>query len=264
LLTNARSVVLFRVHEDKDIFRQALAKLRREVSPLDVQAVIYLKDKSDPPRTFENEYIVDHADLQTLPYEARLRGFDPDNSRNYNELPVLHFYRANPDYDVYWIVECDVHYSGSWGDLFDTLSTSRADLLTTTIADRADNPDWYHWGGLRQGDTPAPPDLCVKVFMPFARVSRAALAAIDEAYVAGWTGHPEGTWPTICRLRNLAIEDLGGDGTFTPARWKNKHYRNTLCDPYLSPGTFRFRPPVTMAEIEASSPAPLLWHPVKS
>jgi hypothetical protein len=258
------SVILFRVHEDVDLYRDALAKLRAELPTYRVEVVSYLKHKTAATGVFDRGYIVDAADIARLPYEVRLSGFNPDDPTAYNELPVMHFFRANPGYDYYWIVEYDVHCAGRWSALFEALATSSADLLGTTIMDRSESPDWWHWSHLHWGDAPLPLEACVRAFMPFGRVSRAALTAIDAAYVDGLTGHPEGGWPTVCRMRGLTIEDIGGDGPYTPERWKNKHYWNTRGDPWLAPGSFIYRPVMSMAEIDDSAPPPMLWHPIKA
>ncbi len=95
--------------------------------------------------------------------------------------------------------------------------------------------------------------------MTIHRASRAAMAALDAAYRAGWTGHCEGAWPTFATRAGLSLADLGGDGPFTPARLRGRFYSNTPGDLYLAPGSFVFKPVLH----RVGSKRDMLWHPVK-
>jgi hypothetical protein len=75
------------------------------------------------------------------------------------------------------------------------------------------------------------------------------------------------TWTSVCKTRDLKIEDLGSTGRYTPPRWRGQHYSNTPLQPTLSPGTFVFRPAFRDDAISAESlkpgRRPMLWHPIK-
>src|SRR5262249_43118806 len=147
-----------------------------------------------------------------------------------------------PDYDYYWIIEYDVRFSGAWPDLLADLSTSGADLLCTTMQTWTENPNWAHWNTLTTGGEDVPPERRVKGFMPFCRLSRALLAACDARYRRGWSGHSEVLWPTIASLAGLRLEDIGGNGGFTPVERRGRYYQNTPSEWSQFPGTFVYRP----------------------
>jgi hypothetical protein len=182
-----------------------------------------------------------------------------------NDLPVLAFYKEQPRYDFYWIVEYDVRYTGHWGAFFNELRSSDADYLGTTIQDFEQNPSWYWWPTLINSPTVSLQRF--RCFSPFCRLSARALSTIDEWYQDGGTGHYELTWTSVCKTRGLKIEDLGSSGRYTPARWRGQHYSNTPIQPTLSPGTFVFRPPFREDTMRAEGlkhdNRPMLWHPIK-
>ena len=185
----------------------------------------------------------------------------------HTDLPVLHFYRQNPDFERYWYIEYDVRFSGRWGTFFAAFENSRADLLTTTIRSAAADPDWWIWFkfGTPEGPSAIVPDFRweqrMGAFMPVFRASKRAMETMDAAYREGWSGHLEVTWPTILHNAGLVLEDLGGAGAFTARANRGRFYHNTLLDPAYAPGSFVYRPlkwPVWRPRRNT------LWHPVKT
>lgn len=258
------SVVLFRVHEDNEFNRNSLSSLRAQLPQYNVVCVSYMKQEPTRSGVFVDAHIITADTVRALPYNVKLRNFDPDNVRGFSELPAMSFFRKYPNHDFYWIIEYDVQFSGRWSELFRELSSSDADFLGTTILSKSKYPDWMHWHTLSFKENPLPSQYCIKSFMPFARVSRAALTNIDHLYAGGLSGHPEATWPTTCAMSNLRIEDIGGHGPYTPPKWRGKHYTNTPLDPAIAPGTFICAPPYRKATIDSTELTSMLWHPVKS
>ncbi|MBD0275627.1 MAG: hypothetical protein ICV73_27325, partial [Acetobacteraceae bacterium] len=82
---------------------------------------------------------------------------------------------------------------------------------------------------------------------------------VDKAYREGWGGHLECSFATIASVSGLTIADLGGDGDFTPDRYRGRFYSGTIRDVYRAPGTFVFKP----VFFRAGSRPDMLWHPVK-
>jgi hypothetical protein len=197
----------------------------------------------------------DESDLAQLGY-AQSAALRPPH------IDAMRFFQAYPGYDAYWFIEYDVRYTGDWAALLGELSSSPADLLATVVQRRAEHPQWAHWPGFSAGREILPECAYVKIFAPLMRLSAAALRAVDAAYKAGWSGHYEVLWPSAIAAAGLGIEEIGGEGTFTPAARRGRYYTNTRLDPYLSPGSFVFRPSLPEDEIPAT-PA-RLWHPVKS
>jgi len=257
--------VLYRTHVLNPMVRREIERLRSEVVG-DHFVVGYLKDNAaalGPPDATHRMYR--QSDLANLPYPNKAIFVDWAKPIGDNDLPVLAFYREQPGYDFYWVVEYDVRYTGHWGTLFAELRSSGADYLGTTIQDYDENPRWVWWHTLVN----VRPSLLerVRCFSPFARLSNAALAVIDQWYRDGGAGHYELTWPSVCKTKGLIIEDIGGSGRYTPERWQGHHYSNAPLHPALSPGTFVWRPAFREDALPTESlkhgGRPMLWHPIK-
>lgn len=176
------------------------------------------------------------------------------------ELPVLLFFRSNPHYEYYWVVEYDVRFTGCWKDLFDAFDSSQSDLLGTSLIYRHQLPQWSHWPSVSiEGQDAGDRDSWIKGFFPAYRLSARALRVMDKAYARGATGHMEGLMPTVIANAGLSIEDLGGSGPFVAPGNENRFYTNNPFSNLLSPGTFVYRP---IRERPGSEPGKL-WHPVK-
>ena len=177
-------------------------------------------------------------------------------------VPCLRALRA----DHLWVMEYDVDFAGRWDDLFATYRDNDADLLTTTLMYRSQSADWPHWK-----TAAAPPWVpeagMVRALHPLMRVSRelvnwyaVAMADVD------WDGHYEFTLPTSALAGGARIEDLGGDGPFTPESRRGRVYvGRTPAGPPADP-TFAFRPVRSRYFHEAPERFErrgLLYHPVK-
>ncbi|MEP6809217.1 MAG: hypothetical protein ABI992_03170 [Chthoniobacterales bacterium] len=264
----ARDVILYYSHVDTPAVRREVAALRAQ---LDGRYDIFVIGSCASPAALRGIEAVPVraytlAELQALPYPGKMARFRPDDYIGYVDLAPMRFYLEQPRYEHYWIIENDVRYCGEWGTLFEELRTSEADLLCTTVQRRAENPGWAHWHTLGTGEVQVPPERQLKGFIPFGRVSRRLFAACDARYRAGWCGHSEVLWPTIALEAGMRVEDIGGDGNFTPPAWRGRHYYNAAQDWSLFPGTFVYRPCFTEQEICGPSgrfPG-WLWHPVKA
>jgi hypothetical protein len=179
----------------------------------------------------------------------------------HSELVPLHFYVQHDDYDYYWMIEYDVRFSGNWRNLFRHFESSGADLLATCVRSAGDDPDWMYWNTLERppGEPPLRTEEKLTCFLPFYRVSRAAMAALDEGYRQGWGGHAEAAVPTILHRKGLHIEDLGGSGRFVTPVNQGRWYSNDPNDLAGAPGSFVARP----VRFSMGSEPDMLWHPVK-
>src|SRR5262249_502469 len=85
-------------------------------------------------------------------------------------IPVL----SGLDPDHLWVCEYDVDYAGAWHELFDRVSSSEADLLTSTLLYRRHHRKWRCW---RRAAAPedVPRRRWVRSFNPLMRVSRSLL-----------------------------------------------------------------------------------------
>jgi hypothetical protein len=264
---SANEAVLYRTHIFNPIIRREIRRLRSEVADCDHFVVGYLKGNAvvpAPPNKTLRMYR--RGDLADLPYPNKTIFVDWRAPVGDNDLPVLAFYREQPDYDFYWVVEYDVRYTGHWSTFFDELRSSGADYLGTTIQDYEENPHWVWWHTLV--NAPTGKLRRVRCFSPFCRLSNGALSAIDQWYRDGGAGHYEMTWTSVCKTKGLRIEDIGGRGRYTPERGRGQHYANTPLKPSLSPGTFVWRPAFRDGMIPAEGVkyggGPMLWHPIKA
>jgi len=263
-----RDVVLYYSHVDSPSVRRELAALRTQLdSRYDIVVVGYCR-LPDALRGIDAvpAYAYSASDLRTLPYPGKIGRFKPHDYIGNGDLAPLRFFQERPDYDRYWIIENDVRFGGDWSSLFEELASSDADLLSTTVLRHADNPDWVFWHTLITGGEEIPLDRRVKGFSPFARISRRLLEACDVRYREGWSGHAEVLWPTIAIETGFRVEDIGGDGPFTPAARRGRYYYNTPNHWSLFPGTFVYRPCFTDRDLSGpKSRFPgWLWHPVKA
>ncbi|MFN3232001.1 MAG: hypothetical protein ACE363_07545 [Alphaproteobacteria bacterium] len=174
-------------------------------------------------------------------------------------LPPIVFFKKNPHYDHYWVVEYDVCYTGSWGAFFGHFAASDADLLGTTLVRRTDFPDWHQWDGVDIHDESIAERDYVRGFYPVCRFSRRALEQLDGDLRRGVKGHQEALLATLLLAAGQKIEDIGDDGEFVSATNRGRFYRNNPAREWLTPGTFTYRPVRERAGREPD----MLWHPVK-
>src|SRR5262245_36305168 len=168
------------------------------------------------------------------------------------------YFRENPEYDYYWLMEYDVRFSGHWMVFFRHFANSSSHLLATTLFDHDFRPGWEHWKTLKSPQD-VPHRERVRALLPLYRLSNPALQVLHQAYCEGWSGHYEVTTPTILKTSGFSLEDFGGSGSYVAEGNYNRFYRNSPGIPGLAPGTFTY----AANQISAAYPPNLLWHPVK-
>jgi hypothetical protein len=281
-----RDAILYRARKVTRVVQREIDRLAYDLPDLSIFVVCY-----DPAyqsvlhSTPGRVYCYGQRDLHKLPYPQKLGDVDwadPTSQpasepvdmrffrrmeRGHQDLPVMKFFLDHPDFDRYWVIEDDVRCSGPWSDTFTDLERSRADLLMAAVQHYSEVPNWQWWTHLVTGDDASVLDQRVKGFLPFCRLSAACLEAIDRKYRQGWGGHYEVTWPTVALASGLTIEDIGGEGSYTPAERRGRHYVCTLGSWHLFPGTFVYRPPFhDMGDSKFGKEVTsytMLWHPVK-
>jgi hypothetical protein len=205
-----------------------------------------------------------HAALPSRARQCAERG-----TKLYGFIDLAHFAIARqiPDFDHYWFVEYDVDFSGRWTTLFEAFADCQADLLGTTIYPRDMDPEWYFWPEFTPGRG-ALSRHHMRGFFPIVRLSRRFMDTYAAEVGNGWAGHFEALYPTLAAVHGLAVEDIGGDGPLVPAARRGRYYSNSSSDEFLSPGSFRFRPPIASRYYSpgaAEFPKPdFLWHPIKT
>jgi hypothetical protein len=166
-----------------------------------------------------------------------------------------------------WVVEYDVDFSGHWSRLFEQFTASNADLLTTTIAPKAETAQWYHWRHARAPATVSEA-ASYRAFHPVMRISRRFAEAYSRLVAdPAWQGHYEFTLPTAAAAGGFVLEDIGGSGPFVSPERRNRNYVNNSGNGFLCPGTFLWRPsrPSYFHEAPAAfEQADKLYHPIKT
>ncbi len=243
---SGREAVLFRAHRATPGTLACFERLVREVEPArDVWVVGQCEDgEALAPFRHPRCRAYSTAALAGLGYPYRRNPISLYELTGQADLPVLLFFREHPDYARYWIVEYDVRYTGNWRWLLDDCGQSQADLLGTTVMRYAENPAWANWPSVDTAPDDVPKSDWAKAFIPFGAATPRLLAAIDARCRRGWRGYFEALWGIAALHAGLAIEDIGGRGSFVPQGREGRHYWNTPQDPHLRPGSFVFRPTV--------------------
>lgn len=252
---------IFLTHQRSPRIRRHFERLVRESSHLVTWSFVFNDGPSAHPKApfrYEDPALVLPSRYQAMVRNGGVYGGYLDTLF----VPVM---QALPAEHV-WLIEYDVDYSGSWGDLFGEFQDSQADLLTTSVMYKSEDPDWPHW---KTATTPSwvGDDQLVRSLNPLMRVSQQllntyAVAMTDE----DWYGTYEWTLATIAHLSGSVVEDLGNQGSFTPASRAGRVYIGKSPAGTPEDMTFRFRParrryfhenPSAFAEPD------MVYHPIK-
>jgi hypothetical protein len=181
-------------------------------------------------------------------------------------VPVLSGLAAAQGAEHVWVCEYDVDLAGRWGDLFERFADNTADLLTTTLMFRHEQPKWPWWRSAAAPDG-VPPQRWVRSLNPLMRLTPGLLAAYAEAMAdPAWQGHYEFTLATVACETGHRVEDLGGEGSFVPTGRERSTYVGKSPAGRPQDLTFGFRPvrPHYFHEAPDEFEQPgLLYHPVK-
>jgi hypothetical protein len=281
-----RDAIIYRARQVTPVVQREIARLARDLPDLKIFIVCYDPNYQSALHSTPGKiYCYGQRDLHSLPYPQKLCGVnwanptsrppsEPMDQRffrkmemGHQDLPVLKFFLDHPDFDGYWVIEDDVRCSGPWSDIFTELAQASADLLITAVQNHSEVPYWHWWDHMVTGNDKLPLDQRVKGFLPFCRLSAACLQALDRKYRQGWGGHYELTWPSVALASGLRVEDIGGEGSYTPAGRRGRFYACTLGSWHLFPGTFVYRPAfhdMGVSEFGKNvTSCTMLWHPVK-
>jgi hypothetical protein len=252
---------IFLTHRDSPRIRRHFDRLVAETGPLVRWHFVLSRDSY--PRPDATFAYADPAEAMPARYrEMEANGGVQGGYLDTLLVPVL---GGLPD-DRLWVCEYDVDFAGRWGDLFARYADDDADLLTTTLLYRTEQPDWPWWPGA--GAPPEiPEDRWVRSLNPLMRLSRRLL----DTYVAAvtddrWRGHYEFTLATVALTAGFRIEDLGGEGSFVPPGRERSVYVGRTPAGRPSDQTFGFRPVRRRyfhERPERFEQPGMLYHPVK-
>lgn len=262
-----KTAIIWLTHVEDDQIFKAFERLEREARDKFPVYGIYSSGVTSAPSRHPRIRTLCNEDLRAA-IPTRAHGLRPAGDIVSGFVDLLHFAAVDavPDHDYYWLIEYDVDFSGNWLSFFNDFVDSRADVLGTTLFPKKMDVNWWHWRSFE-----APYALskrkCIRGFFPILRLSRKMIELYRRA-VPAWAGHYEALYPTIASQSGLFVEDIGGDGPFTPFHRCHRYYWNTYGDGNLSPGCFRYRPPVSNCyygeRASNFSHVDVLWHPIKT
>ncbi|MGG5808739.1 hypothetical protein [Falsiroseomonas sp. CW058] len=268
----ARTLLLFQTHYLDRALERAFRRLARQAPPhFECRVLVHLPPGRPAPARLSRvpHHLVRTDELRAMPYPRKTADADWTGrpwemwGGGHCDLIALHGMLAHPGFDRYWVMEYDVAFTGDWGRFFAAFEGSDADLLTTCIRERADDPAWVCWPSLQGGaHGDAAQAFATAAFLPLWRVSARLVAAMDAAYRDGYGGHVEASWSSLARARGMKLEDIGGDGPFVAEGNRRRFYTaspSTALQFYLAPGTFFAKPHMYRPGRRRDT----LWHPVK-
>lgn len=252
---------IFLTHRESPRIRRHFDRLVEETGPLVTWHFVLSRDaypRPEAPFSYPDPAEVLPARYRAMAEHGGVQGGYLDTLL----IPVLSGLEA----DQLWVCEYDVDYAGRWDELFARVADSDADLLTTTLMFRHEQPKWPWW---RSAAAPpdVPPERWVRSLNPLLRLTRPVLDAYAAAVAdSRWKGHYEFTLPTVAREAGLRLEDLGGEGSFVPPGRERSVYVGRSPQGRPPDLTFGFRPVRHdyFHEDPESFPQPgRLYHPVK-
>jgi hypothetical protein len=257
-LVPRRAALLFVCHLADAAFVAMFRRLEKAFRPFGDAYFLY--DTNDEPLPSTLQDIPVHGfslrTLQSLSYAWLHDGLMPGHLH----FPVLEFFRAHGAYDHYWVIEYDVRFTGPWRVLFRWAQGVDGDLLATHIATHPEQPQWDWWSTLAHPRATVADDNRTRFFGPLYRLSRQAMAHLDEALGSGWQGHQEVVIPTLLREAGMSLVDMTRESRFPAPTWRNWYTRDRD-DPHggLKDSSMQFA-----RLLRYPGPRPLtLYHPVK-
>jgi hypothetical protein len=258
-MTNrSNQVFLFLSHSVSAKIVREYEKIREAIAGIGSSVFLYHNRCNEaPPGLSRYElYLFSNESLSKLNYPTIGPSFFPGHVG----FTLLQFFRDNPDFDHYWLIEYDVRFSGDWHSFFDSFKDTKQGFLTCHTRDHADEPDWPWWS-LHHPRKSIPLSERLRCFNPICRLSNASLSFLHQSLSDGWCGHNEVLWPTLLHHNGFTITDIGGKGRFTPPGMEDNFYTESesKSDGALHCGTMRYRPSFWRVGQEKNK----LYHPVK-
>ncbi len=201
--------------------------------------------------------------LATLGYPNKVSPDYRNFQDGFVDLPVILFSNEHPHYDLIWVAEDDVAFTGEFGALIKHLNATNSDAGLACTHVRLLPEEWDYAHLFSSGLDWLPPQIQQRLcFLPFFGVTRRAIVTIHDAYHRGWSGHNEMLWATILDFSGIPIRDIGGAGPFVQTQDLGQHYidKSPLPKDFRKLGSFG-----TMnIRLFPGRRANMLWHPVKT
>lgn len=251
------NAVLFLTNKDDQRIFEEFSKIKDAQNDPHTAKIIYHKTSENIPLGIEKDiFIIDNSILHSLGYKPIKSNLLPGS----NHFALMSFYREFPNYDFYWYIEDDVRYNGKWENFFDVFKNNLiSDFISSHVRFYAFNRNWYWWNTLKFKEQTDHGLSMVSSFNPIFRISKKALAYLDNAMTNGWEGHHEVLIPTLLTNAGFVVNDFGGNGPFVLRDFAEKFYKGNLGEKGKELSSMRFRPFIDEKEIIA----PFIYHPVK-
>ena len=207
------------------------------------------------PQSNITPYIFNEETLNELDYEPIADTIIPGS----NHFATLQFFKDNPGFTFYWVIEYDVIYTGNWNNFFENFENIEVDFISSKIQRYEDVPFWPWWKSLHLDDRNLKAHQLLMSFNPIYRISNKALAFLDR-FLKGrknW-GHHEALIPTALGRAGFKLLDFGGNGEFVLPQFRERFY---IDQPNLNIRTMRYRPFIKQSELVLQDK---LYHPVKT
>jgi hypothetical protein len=256
---SSKHAILLLTDKDSPVILQQYNALKKAAGK-SADVVIAFHQKELPlPTSIENTspFLFTDKVLTELGFNPFEFNLVPGN----NHFPLLKYYRENPEYDYFWIIEDDVRFNGDWKLFFDTFLPLPSDFISCGIRPWEDEPGWYWWSSLTHSSKKIPLVKRIASFNPIYRISNIALQFINHILLDGWCGHHEVLLPTLLKYGGYLITDFGGKGEYVLSGFENRFYLfgKQSKESSLLGSTMRFGPVFN----EIGSELNKLYHPIK-
>jgi len=256
--STSKNAILFTTHFFNDFVLSQYRKLRDEVSSTaDVVLLIQIEEEiSMPTDVVYYEFSIES--LKSLGFNMIENAIVPGS----NHFPLLQFFIKYPNYQYYWSIEYDVHFSGEWNMFLKNFENDTNDFISSHIQKYSETPDWCWWNSMKMISYVIPEVEYIKSFNPIYRISNLAVGEIKKFLTEGNSGHHEVVIPTVLNYSGFSLEDFSTAGTFHS---KHEQYYITsgsldTNDPSIG-STMRYRPVYeNITELICKNK---LYHPVK-
>lgn len=248
-----KTVFLILCHTFSPEIKTEYEKILRATARIgDCRLVFHVRDDNLAliPHEYDPYNVTDES-LASLPY-PRFRESSIEGSTH---LPLLQFYNDFPEYDYYWRIEYDVHFSGDWRFFFETVSEWDEAFLSCQIRSYCSDPQWWSWE-ISHPTKKMDQSQLYASFNPIFRISRSALKTIDEEQRDGWRAHQEVLLATLLNHHHHELRDFGGNGKFVRPGDEGRFY---IQDKKPEDCSVRWRP--IFRQIPENSGK--LYHPVR-
>jgi Protein of unknown function (DUF3405). len=258
MMEKSNQVFLFLSHSVSAQVVREYGNIRRAIAGIGNSFFLYHNRCNEAPSglPWRESYLFSYESLSNLNYPM----IGPSLVPGHAGFPLLQFFRDNPDFDYYWLIEYDVRFSGDWRFFFDSFKDTKQDFLTCHIRRHADEPDFPFWR-LDHPRKAIPLSERLRSFSPIYRLSNASLSFLHHSLSDGWCGHFEVLMPTLLHHNGFTITDIGGKGRFTPPGMDDDFYTESESNSvgFLEHGTMRYRPSFWRVGQEKNK----LYHPIK-